>query len=128
MNLDSVFINRASPLHNHLDATPLCNNVDRYSKTIELFRLRILLGFQESISLYHRNVYLSHHHHYLRRHRLFRPKCPASNIGDVVDTGVQAMTDMALVKGQKRSDITDNIDQCIHDGRARNEHVQFIGE
>ena len=57
--------------------------------------------------------------------------CPASIIGDVVDTGVQAVTDLALVESGnvgRRSDITDNIDQCIHDGRAQTEYVQVIGE
>ena len=28
----------------------------------------------------------------------------------------------------KRDDVTDNLKQCIQDGRAETEHVQFIGE
>lgn len=28
----------------------------------------------------------------------------------------------------KRSDITNNLDQCLHDGRAATEHVRFTGE
>lgn len=61
----------------------------------------------------------------------FIQTCPASIIGDIVDTGVQAATGLALAESgnlPRRSDITDNIDQCIHDGRAQTEHVQFIGE
>ncbi|KAG6988513.1 hypothetical protein G7Y79_00072g097750 [Physcia stellaris] len=46
--------------------------------------------------------------------------CPAPFVGDLIH-GV-------LGGGQKRSDITSNLDTCIQNFRAATEHVQIIGE
>lgn len=50
----------------------------------------------------------------------FFQACPAPFIGPILD--------MVTGGGSKRSDVTDNLDKCIQDGRAQTEHVQFIGE
>lgn len=49
----------------------------------------------------------------------FFQTCPAPIIGEVLNT---------ITGGGKRSDVTDNLERCIQDGRAQTEHVQFIGE